>query len=461
MGWAFRWALALALFAGCGDDDGMVATDLGLDMPGDSDAGLDMGTDDMGGDEDMGMDAGVALCPTDTALLDPLDAPAFAVVTSDFTSTRIAILDAAGDVTNAGWIDSGTSAAGLVATLQGDVVLPTDASPDAIGLVDRFGTDVITRLCPDGSLVGQVRLTPESTTLNLQDFVVVGDEAWASRQEGNPDGEAPELERGTDLIGFDPVTMMTNGQRIDLTEFDTTADGLDAEGEPAVDVPIGARPAGMTRIGDTVVVGLARLPVNLAFGAPRAHGQGTVALVDLTSGAVEGFEMPGGLANCGQVEPVADSDTDFLVACQGWADAFFGDPVGTRATTGIVRVSLAGDAPAVVASWIAADDEESPLAGVNVVSLGGNRLVTVSYGNFADIPDILWALDLETGEFTELARATVSFVIGQGAFGGGTLLVPDAEAGELLRFTVGATLEAGESVSIGADGLQPRSVRAI
>lgn len=440
------WAVLLsALAVGCGDDDMTTAPDMPADLS------MDMPP--------------TGLCPTGTPLLEELAAPAFLVVGSDFSATSVGVLGATGEVLADTWIDSGTTAPGLVATLSGDVALPTDAAPDALALVDRFGTDVVTRLCADGSLVGQVRLTPEATSLNLQDVVVVdATMAWASRQEGNG-AAAMELDRGTDLIGFDPTTMMPNGMRVDLSAFDTVADGIDTStGDPATDVAIGARPARMTRVGDTIVVALALLPVDL-FGDRRAHGQGTLALVDVATGAVEGYELPAGLANCLQVLPVADSSTDVIVACQGYGDAGFGDVAGVRATAGIVRLRIAGGAPSLVAEWVAQDVETTPLAGWNVVSLGGNRVATVSVGDFATVPDVLWELDLDTDAFTELARgsdaATGSFVLGQGAFASDLLLVPDAEAGTLRRFTVGAATTEGEAITVGPATLAPRSVQAL
>ena len=75
-----------------------------------------------------------------TPALDPLGAtPRYAVVSSDFSSSSIAMLDEDFEVIDESWINSGTTYAGLVATLSGDVVLPNRQAGDGtFAVIDRF-----------------------------------------------------------------------------------------------------------------------------------------------------------------------------------------------------------------------------------------------------------------------------------------------------------------------------------
>ena len=441
---------------GLGDDGGMV-----VDDGGSSDGGGN--TDADGGNGDS-----AGLCPGEgDAVLSPLPSTvAFGVISGGGGSASIGFLDEAGDVVVDTWIDSGTTSPILTSTLGGDVVFASgDPSDEAITLIDRFGKDVVTRLCRDGTLLGQVRLTPESVSLNVRDLVLLGDgRGFASRYNQNPAMDAATTEIGNDLIGFDEQSLEANGMRVDLTELNSMEEGIDPEnGMPATDVEVWARPGNIVRRGDTLVVGLSRLPAVLS-GAPRAFGQGAVALVDVDDLSVEGFTLPGSLANCDQVLPVTGSTTDVIVSCKGYSNLGFGDEPGERATTGIVRLTIDAEGMAtVVSSWEAASTVDGPIPAWNTVSLGGDIVVTVDFGDFvAETDDVLYRIDLSDGETTEVATASGQFKFGQGAFRDGLLIVPDAEAGALRRFSVsGATLTEGDPVTVGPAALDLRSVRSL
>jgi len=90
--------------------------------------------------------------------LDPLDAtPRYAVVSSDFSSSSIAMLNEDFVVIEESWLNSGTTYPGLVATLSGDVVLPNRQAGDGtFAVIDRFLTDVVTRFfVPSGISTGR------------------------------------------------------------------------------------------------------------------------------------------------------------------------------------------------------------------------------------------------------------------------------------------------------------------
>ena len=447
--------LVTLLMWSCGDDDGMTDPDAGSDAGADAPM-MDVGMDDAGEDAPM-PDAGPDLCEGG-AVLDPLaTAPAFAVIGTDFTSTSVGLLDAAGAVHTDAWIDSGTTGTGLVATLGGDVVFPTTSSGTTIDLLDRFGVDVGTRLCPNGAVVGQVAFSPGEFATNVHDWVVrSANEAWATRYERNPDGSADDVDLGNDLIGFDPSSMMLNGMRIDLGMFDEDVSGLDSSGAE-VTVPVTARPDTLVEAGGSLVVGLGRLPANL-FGDERGHGEGRIAIVDPSDGDIEAVELTG-LANCGQVVPVAGSTTDVLVSCIGYSNVGFGDAAGERATAGIARISVSGGTGNVEAIWRVADDADNLTSVYSIVSLGGDTVAAVAPGDFVAVNDELFQIDLGTGAQTSIATSGGSFVLGQGVFDGTSLLlVPDSTAG-VRRFDTSADFAEGEAVTIGP--LPPTMVRAL
>lgn len=450
-----RWTWLLVLALACGDDDGTTDPDGGTDTG--ADVTIDVPMMDVGnGDASDAPDTSVDPCEGE-ALLEPLaTAPSFAVIGTDFTSTSLGLLDASGDVHTDAWIDSGTTGAGLVATLGGDVVLPTTSTSDAIELIDRFGVDVGTRLCPNGVVLGQVAFSPGDFATNVHDWVAVSArEAWATRYEKNPDGSAPDAERGNDLIAFDRE-LFTLGPRIDLGMFDEDVSGLDSSGAE-VTVPVAARPDTVVSAGGVLVVGLGRLPENL-FGDSRGHGDGRVAIVDPSDSSVTGVELTG-LANCGQVVPVAGTDDEVLVSCLGYSNVGFGDVAGERATAGLARISLPSGN--IESLWRVSDDEARLLGVYGLVSLGGDVAVAVAPGDFVATNDTLVRVDLGSGEQTTIVTGDGSFVLGQGAYDGTSLLlVPDTGVG-VRRFDTSDGFSEQEAVTIGPSALPPTMIRAL
>ena len=436
-------ALAVAL-AGCGDDDGSTTGVMdGGDPPAD------------GAMPDAGPDPVLAALP---------DTATFGVVSSGDGVASVGFLDANGDVAVDVWIDSGTMPPELTATLGGDVVLATETPEGTVTLLDRFGADLITRFTTGGVFIGQGRFTPESVSLNLQDAVILpGGRGFVSRFGQNPEGGAATEDRGSDLIGFDPETLVPTGERGDLGVFNLMVDGIDPEtGDPVSDVPVLARPGRIVRRGDTLVVGLARLPEG--FTGPRASGPGAVALGDTGDLGATLFELPGGLANCDQVLPVLGSATDVIVSCKGYTNLGFGEETETRDTVGIVRLSIAATGEAsVVSSWEAAT-ADGPLAGWNALSLGGDVVATVAFGDFvAETADELLRIDLSTGDVSVIATGAGQFVLSQGAFAeGGPLLVPDGAMGAIRRFSpAGESFTETAAVTIGPPTLTIRSIAAL
>ncbi|MCB9599539.1 MAG: hypothetical protein H6720_04140 [Sandaracinus sp.] len=284
----FAWGLVLAL-AGCGDDDAPMTVDGGRDGGIAIDDGgtmTDATTEDAGGP--------MGLCPAGDALLDPVSGtPRFVVVGSDYTSSVVSLLAADGTVLSDAWIDSGTTAPGLVSTLSGDVAVGSGAAAGTVILIDRQSTDVVSAWCLDGSLVGQLRVRSADSSFspNPHDAVVVGDTGWVTRNDTNPSGAAEPGDRGGDIFGFDATTMVANGRRVDFSSF---------EGMTDAGVAYSARPGRLLTNGARLFTVLGRTPTDYSDTDAAAS---VFVSVDATSSAVESLELTG-LRNCDLVDAI-------------------------------------------------------------------------------------------------------------------------------------------------------------
>ncbi|QQR89707.1 MAG: hypothetical protein IPJ88_16200 [Myxococcales bacterium] len=201
--------------------------------------------------------------------------PSFAVVTSDYVSSAIALLDADGELITEAWIDSGTTAAGLSATIGGDVVLPSHPSEDnTLKVIDRLGIDVVTRIDLDsGQIIDQIQTQgngPNETGFraNPQDWVQISDTvAFVSRHEPNLNPNASELDAGNDLIQID-LPAQSIRRHIDLASFNTSVGAT----------TVYARPALMTQLGSFLIFSMARLSFDFSKAA-----SGILGYLDLSS----------------------------------------------------------------------------------------------------------------------------------------------------------------------------------
>jgi hypothetical protein len=374
--------------------------------------------------------------------------PAFAVVSSDYSSTAIAMLDGEGDALDAEWFTSADALAGLVAALGGDVSLPTTPEAGHVVVLDRFRVDVITRVAiPGGELVGQLRTHSTAGVAgfssNPQDYLALGsDRAWISRFGQNPDAAVEASEAGTDLIEIDPTTMARTGARVDLSSFSTLVGETD----------VLARPSRMLRLGDYVAVGLGLLSADFS-----ASADGVVVLVDPADASLTSVTLTG-LRNCGTMVPVPEDDTRALVACTGHSGTF--DAAEVRASAGVVVVHLNGDALEEEARWEASTDAGAAVAVNGITAISADEFVAAEYGDFiAPTNDAVYRVVISTGVQTQVATAEGQYQVGTMAFdaASGLLLVPDASEG-LRRFTLTETTATeGTAVALTmARGLPPR-----
>ncbi|MDH5493558.1 MAG: hypothetical protein OEY14_16510, partial [Myxococcales bacterium] len=189
------------------------------------------------------------------SLAPPPSPPAFAVITSDYLSTAVALLDSDGERITEAWIDSGTTRPGLNTALSGDVDLPGAVIAGELVLLDRLDTDLITRIdLTDGSTIAQWHVSPPAIlgeaafAPNPQDLLrLPGGDLLISRFEPNEAPDAGALDRGDDLLRLDgrsgaPIA------RIGLEPLRARIDG----------VTVFARPARMLALDGGLLVGLAR-----------------------------------------------------------------------------------------------------------------------------------------------------------------------------------------------------------
>ncbi len=367
-------------------------------------------------------------CPAADLAPLPRD-PHWAVVTSDFSSTAIGMLDADGTLITEAWLDSGTTRPGITATLSGDVVLPTTPlAPNELALIDRYGVDVLTRVTtPSGLDIGQVHLQSTSAEdtgfrANPQDVLALGDgRALVSRHNRNPNADATLLDRGNDIVWIDLARRELTGS--------TSLDSIDAS----------ARPSSMVRVGARVIVGLALLSAGFDAVAP-----GAIAVLDPATEAVAAIDLSD-LANCGTVASIPGDDARAIVLCGGdprtEAAAHERDQ---RMRAGIAVLSVdSGGAAHVDAVWRAREHDELPSPSWAIVSLGGTRVVYDALGYRRDGTNgRLVVLDVATGEGRVVVESPGELVFGMGAYDPvqHLLLMPDASAG-LRRLDVGDGLD--------------------
>lgn len=359
--------------------------------------------------------------------LDP-EPLAYAVMSSDRTVTSIALLEPGGDVLRRDFVDSGSAPAGLVTALSGDVVVPTrSGDPSTLTLLDRFRSDVVTRIdVAQGKVLGQLRTEEREPgasaySSNPQDLVIFGEhEAWLSRYNPNSHVAASDRDAGNDLIRIriDRDGLTRAAERIDLSPLDTTAERVNPDSDEREQVRVFARPSRMVRLGDKLVVGLSRISKSF-----DAVGEGAVALVDPAAGTAVPLALPE-LRNCSQVVPVPDDAVHVAVACTGPLAKGSG-----RAYAGLALLALDGDTLSIEQIWHADDAPDAAVAVFGLVSLGGTVVVAVAAGD-ADggRPDALYRVDLADGSQRMLFESEQPWVLGDGAYNprAQRLFVPDA-----------------------------------
>jgi hypothetical protein len=361
----------------------------------------------------------------------------YAVVSGDYSVVSIGILHPDGELREREIIHSGSAPTGLVTALSGDVRVANNAAdPGVLTLLDRFRTDVVTRLdLASGDVLGQVKThTPNAESIddayssNPQDYVFMNEgSAWVSRYEPNPDVAASHIDRGADLFRLKPGDFERTTDRIDFSDWNSESEDADT---------IYARPSGMVRLGDYVAVGIDAMSIGF-----DAAGTGMVALVDLEAQEIVQMLELDGLQNCGDIDAVPNDDTRIAVGCTGFYRGV------QRDGAGLAIVKLEGDELSVEHVWRAKEHPSDALSIYGICALSATEVVATAAGGVEHDEDgaplqpndKLFAIDLERGEQTEVLEAAASYVIGGAAYDASRrlLLVPDATTDNRGKPTAG------------------------
>ena len=381
--------------------------------------------------------------------LESLDTvPRFAVVSTDYYSSAIALLDEDGALISEAWVDSGTVAPRIVAALSGDVALPTRGiAPCTLAVIDRFGTDVVTLFDPcRGALLGQVDVG-STFRANPQDVLLIDGSLWVSRAEPNL-AASGALERGDDLLIIDRDSFRIR-RALDLS-------ALGEIGTPAIH----ARPGRMVLLASgthrRIVVGLARASLDY-----RTSAEGAVAIIDPADDSVTRLDLPG-FAACFEVDPIGDDAA--LVTCGGET---FSSAEDRRARAGFAWLAIDSEGSVSVSRiWRAAEHPDAPPLNAFAIPIDADHIVATATGDRA--PELADRVSLigPGGVTTPVFEADAPFAIGDGAFDStrGLLLVPDASAGTIRRFvpdTGDVMHEQSPVPSSPCRGLPPREVRPL
>ncbi|NLE88574.1 MAG: hypothetical protein GX607_19520 [Myxococcales bacterium] len=340
------------------------------------DSGSTGGVDDSstGGEGGAGGadDGGARTCPA-----------GITVLLSDYTATQIALSSIEGETRSASFLSTAsTETAGLAFALSGDVALPSSAPPSGqIVLLDRFGTNVITWADPKTGEV--LRQLPVGTGFesNPQDYLEVGSgRAFVTRHSPNADAGAEEFDGGSDVLVIDTEEPAIVG-RIPLP--------------PAGDIP--ARPARMVRLGDEVIVSLARVAADWT----------STAEAELVGLSIEDEEIAWrhtltGLKSCGR--PTLSPDgSRFAVACSGAMNT--DGEIDALDQSALVLFDAKKRPLREVARYTAEDIAGEPIQGR--VAFASEELVLLStHTAYGGSTHNRWlAYDLEQGTTTELLEA--------------------------------------------------------
>lgn len=401
-----------------------------------------------------------AACEPDPGASPPPGAErGLAVLHSDYVSVSLSLVDPQdGTVLAANVLHSGARAPQLSTAFSGDVVQPSTVDPRGwVTLVDRYPNAVVTTYDPvAGVVVGQLSVAT-GFAANPYDVAFVGPDApgraFVTRFGHNPTptAAAEDLDDGDDLLVVDVATGEDGAGRI-VGRIPLA---------PHVPADVLPRPTQVAVAGGRVWVTLAALAEDFSHGAAGvvvgvgvgAGGLANEPGVDRVVPIAEG-------ANCADLA-VAPDGAALWVVCSG---VFQEGAARQIARSGVARVDLSADPPAVDRWFAAADFAGAALAAEVAVDARG-RVYVVASGDLAEgTPDRLLALDPESGVAAVVHEAGGAFTLGGLVLdvARGRLWLGDARP-DAPRLRVFDVAEASQRLAFSVDadpavGLPPRSI---
>jgi hypothetical protein len=368
----------------------------------------------------------------------------WAVVSSDYASTSIAILSQDGTTLSGSMLSSAAPASGASAALSGDVVVarewPPASDPDVLFVVDRYPNAVVTRVAlGTGDVVAQ-RSVATGFASNPHDLLALGDgRAYVARYGTNPKPGREPLDGGSDLLIVDAKTLAPLG-RVDLAG---------AGGN------LPARPDRLIRAAPYVVALLGR--IDTAF---KDAADGRLAALDPKADALTFTTDLTGVANCGALS-LSQDGTTIAVTCSG----VFADGPTQLDRSDVVLVDATKSPFSMTQRLAVAKPLGAALAPA--IAWDEGRLVGIAYGsNDSTNPrgDVLWTVT-PGGAPVVIATASKAFVLGDVVCSACSkqCLVTDASNGTVRRFRWSGTAyeELVPTKIDGAVGLPPRTFGAL
>jgi hypothetical protein len=356
----------------------------------------------------------------------------FVVVSSDYQSTNVALVDFDGQLLTPSLVSSATEAAGLTAPLSDDVVVPSGLmAGERIVLLDRFLTSVVSWVDVRSAEFGAQLSLRTGFRSNPRDYAEISpDKAYVTRYEPNSRPGSEPFDGGNDLLIVDPNVPAITG-RIDLSSA------------------MAAEEAGFFPRADRALLAGGRLLVVLA-GYDAAFDDSApsrIAAVDVESDVVGELLVLDGLHGCSGIA-LSPSGSTVALACPG-DDLHASTPSLEQSGLAIVDVGP----PLVERKRIHASELGHGVVGLFVDFASEERLLTVTLGHEGGLADALVEVNIESGTARTLLQSSgTPFTLGEVrcAAACGVCFIADAGRG-------GAVIHRLEVGSGGA--AEPRALR--
>ncbi len=442
---------------GGGKDSSAAGTagSVGSDGAAGASAGTDGGVSSdgaVGSDGAAGSDGAVVDGTVDSSSDGAAGAASFgaglAVIDSDYASTSISIISAAGALVKDDCINSGTQASGkLSLTLSGDVVLPSQPQLGGdLWLVDRMN-NALTVVTPPTCAVSAQIAVGTGFQANPHDVAVLSaTKLYVTRYNTNAVASAANpTAAGDDVLILNRATASITG-RIGLTTY----------AAPVATFVIQAQPDRMVIAGGKVYVTLGSQDANF-----MAAGEGRVVVIDPGSDTVIGTIALTGLKGCSAIQYVPTLSSLFVSCGGSFADA------DQSAASGIAQIDLSTATPALhvtKASVVGGQPVNFSWVGVlSATQAFAGTLGSFPLGTTPGTKDGLYLFNPTAGTATPVPLSAGAYDLGGAVVGAALLLVPDATTTKPLIhvFDVPATGAPTERTPFAPDpskGLPPRQI---
>ena len=340
------------------------------------------------------------------------------VVSSDYQSTDVGLVDWSADVLSASVISSSSASTGLSAALSGDVVAPT--TPDTgntFTLIDRYPAAVITLVdVESGGVRAQIDVKTGFAS-DPRDWLSLGDhKAYVARYDPNLAPGAAPFDGGSDVLVVDPIARAPTG-RIDLS---SALAGAGSGFYP--------RPARLVAAGGLVYALLSCDDLDYASSA-----ESRVVEIDPTTDAITRVHVLTGLHGCLGLA-ASPSGASLGVVCSGQFEQSSASDV-TESAVVRLDVGTLDETARVPAAALGGDALGSSLSFASESSVAVTTFGAL--GGASPRGDRALLVDLDAASSRELTSTTTAFTLGDVRCGPacGACFLADADgAASLVRF---------------------------